>query len=76
MKTRDAVQDIIAMARCAHSQDIEAFELLMPDNLPDAQRMLSTSLALICTITEGPNQDAAFDYLSGLAEKFGEKETP
>jgi hypothetical protein len=76
MKTRDAVQDLIAMARCAHSQDVEAFELLAPDNLPDALRMLSTSLALICAITDGPNQETVFSYLSKLAENFGEKETP
>lgn len=60
MKTRDAVLDIIALARTAQRVDLEAFQLLMPDNLKDSQRMLEVAVAILDAITSGPRQDRLF----------------
>jgi hypothetical protein len=76
VKTRDAVQDIIAITRTAQRKDLEAFQLLMPDNLEDAQRMISTACAILDAITTGPRQEQLFAEMASHAEDFGERELP
>lgn len=76
MFTREAVQSVIALVRTAHNQDLEAFELLMPDNLEDAQRLLTTSFAVLDAITAGPKQDQVLNDMIQLAEGLGDKKMP
>lgn len=76
MFTREAVQSVIALVRTAHNQDLEGFELLMPDTLEDAQRLLSMSIAVLDAVTAGPKQDQVLNQMIQLAEGLGDGQMP
>lgn len=75
-KTKDVITDIVSLIRTAQRGDQEAFTMLMPKTLEDAQAMLTTSIALMDCLTSGPNQDRLLNECVQLAEGLGDHEVP
>lgn len=76
MKTKEAVQDVVAMTRAAHRNDSAGFNHLMPMTLEEAQLKLTMACALIDVLTAGPKQEEVMDQMINLAESLGDKRAP
>lgn len=76
MKTKEAVQDVVAMTRASYRHDKAGFDHLMPTTLEEAQLKLTMACALIDVLTTGPKQDGIMNQMLSLAETLGDKQTP
>lgn len=63
MTTTAAVQTIVALLRAAREGDLEAGELLLPRNLPEAQGLLMTAISVMEAVTAGPQQQHVLNHL-------------
>jgi hypothetical protein len=65
------IQDVIGLARAANREDKQAFVVLMPTKLEDAQAMLEVATRILYSITEGPHQEKLFTQVVQQARAAG-----